>query len=161
MGAARHQPVVLVIGGPNGAGKTTLALSALADRYHITSFVNSDLIAQGLSPLAPEKAALAAGRLVLQEVRRLAGARENFAFESTLSGRAYAPFLRDLKSSGYRVCLIYFWIYPVELAIARVHDRVMLGGHDVPEADIRRRYPRSARNFLAIYRLLADEWRIY
>jgi hypothetical protein len=82
--------VCIVIAGPNGAGKTTFAREFLPKDARVVHFVNADLIAGGLSPLRPELAAIAAGRLVLRELERLAGARLDFAFESTLSGLAYS-----------------------------------------------------------------------
>jgi predicted ABC-type ATPase len=78
-----------VIAGPNGAVKTTLALEFLPKDAGIVHFVNADLIAAGLSPFRPESAAVAAGRLLLRELDRLAAARLDFAFESTLAGLVY------------------------------------------------------------------------
>ena len=84
------QPRCIVIAGPNGAGKTTFAREYLPKVAGLVQFVNADLIGQGLSPLDPRLAALAAGRLVIEEINRLATARADFAFESTLSGLSYA-----------------------------------------------------------------------
>jgi predicted ABC-type ATPase len=85
----QRQPVCIVIAGPNGAGKTTFAREFLLKAVGIVHFVNPDLIAGGLSPLRPELAALAAGRLFLGELDRLAKTKSDFAFESSLSGRTY------------------------------------------------------------------------
>lgn len=60
-------------------------------------FVNPDLIAGGLSPLRPELAARAAGRLFLRELDRFARSKEDFAFETTLSGLTYLNRLRRWK----------------------------------------------------------------
>jgi predicted ABC-type ATPase len=79
-------PRCIVIAGPNGAGKTTFAREFLPKDAGIIHFVNADLIAGGLSPLRPELAAIASGRIFLAELDRLAGARVDFAFETTLSG---------------------------------------------------------------------------
>jgi predicted ABC-type ATPase len=70
-------------------------------------FVNADLIAQGLSQLRPELVAVAAGRLFITEVDRLARARKDFAFESTLSGLSYVKRLKEWKAAGYRIEIIY------------------------------------------------------
>jgi predicted ABC-type ATPase len=80
------RPRCLVVAGPNGAGKTTFAREYLPNDAHVLNFVNADLIAGGLSPLKPDLAAIAAGRLVLKEIDRLVEGRADFAFESTLSG---------------------------------------------------------------------------
>jgi predicted ABC-type ATPase len=79
-------PRCIVIAGPNGAGKTTFAREFLPYDAGILHFVNADLIASGLSPLRPELAVIAAARLFLRELHRLASLRVDFAFESTLSG---------------------------------------------------------------------------
>lgn len=92
--AHNKSPRCIIIAGPNGAGKTTFAKEFLVKDAHISNFVNVDLLAAGLSPLKPEQAALAAGRLFLQELDRLAKSKEDFAFESTLSGLGYLNRLR-------------------------------------------------------------------
>jgi predicted ABC-type ATPase len=76
----------------------------------IVHFVNPDLIAGGLSPLRPELAALAAGRLFLGELDRLAKTKSDFAFESTLSGRTYVRRLKRWKAAGYRIRIVYLRI---------------------------------------------------
>lgn len=87
--AKRASPRCIIIAGSNGAGKTTFAREFLAQEAGVIHFVNPDLIASGLSPLRPELAALAAGRLFLRELDRLAREKKDFAFESTLSGLTY------------------------------------------------------------------------
>ena len=124
-------------------------------------FVNADLIASGLSPLRPELAALAAGRLFLKELDRLAKARLDFAFESTLSGLVYLNRLKRWKAAGYRIELIYLRLSSPRLALRRIAARVKQGGHNVPRADVLRRFTRSWNNFQNVYQLLADEWTLY
>jgi predicted ABC-type ATPase len=96
-----------VIAGPNGAGKTTFAREFLPKDARVVNFVNADLIAAGLSPLRPELAALAAGRLVLAELDRLSKSRQNFAFETTLSGHVYLSRLKRWKTEGYRIEILF------------------------------------------------------
>lgn len=156
-----HAPRCIVIAGPNGAGKTTFAREFLPREGSVIHFVNADLIASGLSPLRPELAARRGGRLVLTELSRLVKARQDFAFESTLSGRTYLPLLRRWKASGYRIELVFLSLPSVELALQRIAARVRQGGHDVPRADVVRRFNRSWKNFRLIYRELADLWAIY
>jgi predicted ABC-type ATPase len=150
-----------VIAGPNGAGKTTFASDYLPREGRIIHFVNSDLIAAGLSPLRPEMAALAAGRLVLQELDRLAASGADFAFESTLSGTTYVGRLRRWKAEGYRVDIVFLKLSSVELALQRIAARVRQGGHDVPRRDVLRRFERGRVNFERVYRPLADTWSVY
>lgn len=155
------RPVCLLIAGPNGAGKTTFAREFLPREAGILHFVNADLIAAGLSPLKPELAALAAGRLLLAELDRLATARVDFAFESTLSGLTYAARLRAWKTAGYRVEIVFLKLASVRLALRRIADRVRQGGHAVPADDVRRRFQRGWANFETTYRPLADAWAVY
>ena len=155
------RPVCIVIAGPNGAGKTTFAREFLPKDARVVHFVNADLIASGLSPLRPELAALAAGRLFLKELDRLAKARLDFAFESTFSGLVYLNRLKRWKAAGYRIELIYLRLSSPRLALRRIAARVKQGGHNVPRADVLRRFTRSWNNFQNVYQLLADEWTLY
>lgn len=152
------QQQLFVLAGPNGAGKTTVARVLLPKTLGIRQFVNADSIAAGLSPFAPETTAIQAGKLMLQRIRGLLDNREDFGFESTLAGRGFAALIEEAKCSGYRVNVIYIWLSSPDLAVARVADRVRQGGHNVPEATIRRRYVRSLVNFFDLYRPLADLW---
>jgi predicted ABC-type ATPase len=152
---------VYIIAGPNGAGKTTFAREFLPKYANCEIFVNADLIAQGLSPFAPEKAAFRAGRLVLEEIESHAARGIDFGFETTLAGKGHSQVLRGLKERGYEVHIFYLWVPSAELALSRVRGRVLRGGHDVPEADVRRRFERSIRNFLGPYCALADRWILF
>jgi predicted ABC-type ATPase len=155
------RPTVIVLGGINGAGKTTSSRRLLADRLKLRSFVNADDIARGLNAFAPELAAFEAGRVMLQRLEELSKAKQDFAFESTLAGKGYVRFLRDLRSEGYRVEVYYFFLPSVEDAVRRVAERVVRGGHHIPEETIRTRYHRSIGNFWSLYRPLADEWYVF
>ena len=157
----RTRPRCIVIAGPNGAGKTTFAREYLPKVAGLVQFVNADLIAQGLSPLDPRLAALAAGRLVIGEINRLATARADFAFESTLSGLTYARQLRTWKAAGYRIEIAYLRLSTPRLALRRIAARVRQGGHDVPRGDVIRRFGRGWENFVKVYRPLANEWAVY
>jgi predicted ABC-type ATPase len=137
------RPLCIIIAGPNGAGKTTFAREFLPKDAAILHFVNADLIAGGLSPLRPEFANLAAGRLFLHELDRLAKMRASFAFESTLSGRTYVNRLKQWKAAGYCIEIIFLRLSSVRLALRRISVRVKQGGHNVPRADVIRRFDRS------------------
>jgi len=154
------QPTLVVIAGPNGAGKSTAAPFLLKQAMGILEFVNADQIAAGLSAYAPETVAFAAGRIMLKRLHDLATSQASFAFESTLSSRTFAPFLARCKSQGYRVKLFYVALPSPELAINRVALRVRLGGHNIPAADIERRFHRSLHNLFELYKPLADNWTV-
>jgi len=151
----------IIIAGPNGAGKTTFAREFLSKEAGVVHFVNPDLIASGLSPLRPELAALAAGRLFLHQLDRLAKSRDSFAFESTLSGLTHVSRLKRLKAAGWRIEIVYLRISSPQLALRRIAARVKQGGHNVPRRDVVRRFTRSWNNFAHHYRLLADAWSVY
>lgn len=154
--AKTNQPTCTIIAGPNGAGKTTFALRFLPDVAGHRRFVNADLIAAGLSPLAPEAELTQASRLFLQEVKQYSQRREDFAFETTLAGRGYLRLIRRLQTDGWRVILIYLALADASLSEQRVAERVRYGGHDIPQADIKRRFPRSLANLFDDYASVCD-----
>lgn len=154
----KRRPNVYLIAGSNGAGKTTFAKQFLPLYARCKYFVNADLIAQGLAPFAPETASMRAGRIVLEQLHALADKNVDFAFESTLSGKTYLPFLKALKAKNYKIHIFYLWIPSADLGLARIKERVAQGGHHVPAKDVRRRFAKSLGNFLHIYKMLADHW---
>lgn len=154
-------PQVVVIAGPNGAGKSTVAPDLLQGALAVDHFLNADRIASGLSGFAPETAAWKAGRVMLNRIEELAEGRKSFAFESTLAGRSIAKRIDGFLAKGYAVRIAYLWLEEPDLAVQRVKQRVRMGGHDVPEPDIRRRFWRSLRNFDEVYGPQATSWRLY
>src|SRR5437870_86457 len=148
----------IIIAGPNGAGKTTFAREFLPKETEIVHFVNADAIAAGLSALKPEIVAVAAARIFLAELDRLATGRTSFAFETTLSGKTYVKRLTKWKALGYRIEIAYLKIDSPRLALKRIAARVRQGGHDVARDDVLRRFGRSWANFERLYRSLADAW---
>src|SRR5215470_4520635 len=149
---------IIIIAGPNGAGKTTFAREYLMNEAHCPDFINVDLIAAGLSPFDPDRAAIQAGRLMLSEIQRRVRKRESFAFETTLSGQVYARMIPEWRNSGYYVKLIFLGLPNSDMAIRRVETRVVQGGHDVSSTIIRRRFEAGLRNFKDVYMHLADKW---
>jgi predicted ABC-type ATPase len=154
-------PNAYIVAGPNGAGKTTFAREYLPSYAECRNFINADLIAQGISPFAPEAAAFRAGKIVLAEFRRFAERGEDFGFETTLSGRTYFRNLAELKSRGYRLHIFFLLLANADVAVSRIRGRVLKGGHNVPEADVRRRFERSLRNFIHLYRPIGDSWMLF
>jgi predicted ABC-type ATPase len=154
-------PHISIIAGPNGSGKSTCGPAILKEHFQISEFVNADTIATGLSAFQPGEVAIEASRIMLKRLKLLANRKENFAFETTLASRTFAPWIYKIKKKGYHFSLVYFWLQNEELAIERVAERVRLGGHNVPPETIRRRYKSSIRNFFSLYQSLADNWCIY
>ena len=151
---------IIILAGPNGAGKTTFARELLPNEANTLTFINADLIARGLDPFQPERAAIRAGRMMLEMIDACVARGENFAFETTLSGRGYARMIPRWQEQGYWVILYYLPLPSPETAIERVRQRVAMGGHHVPDDIIRRRFQASWRNFENIYQDLVDEWEI-
>ena len=154
-------PTALIIAGPNGAGKTTFAREYVPAAFDGARFLNADLIAAGLSPFDPERAALRAGRLLLTLVDEAVRRGESFVVETTLSGSTYARRVPRWQEAGYRVTLIFLQLSGVDTAVARVAERVRQGGHDVPTPVIRRRFDAGWRNFQETYKPLVDEWVLF
>lgn len=152
---------IIIIGGPNGAGKTTFARSFLPAEAQCPRFINADLIAAGLSPFAPESAAVKAGRLMLQELAECSARGESFAFETTLSGLSYLRHIERWKDMGYHISLFFLTLPSPEYAIERVAERVKQGGHHIPEETIRRRFASGMRNFINHYRGAVNAWALY
>lgn len=158
--ATRH-PLIVVLAGPNGAGKSTSARHVLQGALGVHEFVNADSIAVGLSAFQPEEAAIAAGRVMLHRLHELAQARLDFAFETTLASRSFAPWLRELRIGGYRVHVVFLALPSPEVAIQRVADRARRGGHYIPDDVVRRRYAAGLRNFHQLYRPVATSWQLF
>ncbi len=149
---------LFIISGCNGAGKTTASYSILPEILDCDEFVNADEIAKGLSPFNPESAAIQAGRLMLERMKLLIKEEKDFAFETTLATRTYKNFVKKAQKAGYQVVLLFFFLRTSDLAVKRVETRVKEGGHNIPEAIIRRRYDSGLKNFFDIYAAIVDEW---
>ena len=155
------QKNILIIAGPNGAGKTTFATEFLLNEAGCRTFVNADMIAAGLNPFEPERSAVAAGRLMLRMIDDYVRKGESFAFETTLSGRSYARMIPRWQAQGYWVRLCFLRLPTADMAVARVRNRVIEGGHNVDEEVVRRRFNAGLQNFQQIYRDIVNEWRLY
>jgi len=142
---AKSQPICFIIAGPNGAGKTTFAMKYLP-RLGCLNFINADEIARGLSPLNESSALLPAGKIFLNKIDEHIVARQTFAFETTLSGRAYLSKIQNWRKAGWRIELFYLYLPNANVSASRVAMRVQQGGHDIPADALERRYPRSLEN---------------
>jgi hypothetical protein len=125
-------------------------------------FVNSDEIAKGLSPFNADSITVAveASRIMYRRIRELISANKTFALETTLASRSIARLLQNAQEKGYYVTLLYFWLNTPDLAVERVRNRVMAGGHNVTESTVRRRYVTGIQNLFQLYIPICDYWMI-
>lgn len=149
-----------LIAGPDGVGKTSYARRHLRAVIGSIHFVNLDEIARGLSPLDPSVAQRDAARVALDRAHGFIRDSTTFALETTLAGRTHLRLVEAARAAGRRFGLLYFAVPRVEICLERVSRRVAEGGHDVPEADVRRRFERSLSQFPA-YAGKADLWRAF
>lgn len=140
-----------MIAGPNGAGKTTFVQNYLNRYVDCDEFLNADLIAKGLSPIVPERHVDRAAEIFLEQLTRLETGFTSFALETTLAARSYLRRIERWRQLGFVVSLFFIWLPSDEMAIQRVVTRVAQGGHNVPVADIRRRYSRGLLNLTSCY----------
>ncbi len=155
-----ENPNLYIIAGCNGAGKTTASLTILPEILNCWEFVNADAIAAGLSPFHPEKVAIEAGKLMLKRIDLLIQEKKDFAIETTLSSKNHLQTIRKAKIAGYEIILLFFWLNSIELAKERVKNRVIKGGHHIPDEVIARRYQRGLEN-LEKYSSLCNDWFVY
>lgn len=153
-------PNLYIISGCNGAGKTTASFTVLPEMLDCKEFINADEIAKGLSPFQPETVSFQAGRIMLERINELLNAGVDFAFETTLTTLSYVNTIIVAKEMGYSVTLLYFWLNDVGMAIERVRIRVSEGGHDIPEAIIRRRYFRGIYNLTNKFTEICNYWMV-
>ena len=147
---------IIIIAGANGSGKTTFA-----DLYHKkkgVDFINADLIAEGLKIENDLERFRTAGEIFLGKLEELVNGRDSFMIESTLSGRFLINTINKAKKNGFSIQLVYIFLDTPDLCVERIKERVLKGGHHVPEKDVKRRYYRSIWNFGKIYKNTADHW---
>lgn len=154
-------PTIYVIAGPNGVGKTTFADRYLPDEAKQLEFVNADLIARGLSPYDPDGVAMDAGRIAIGRIRQLIADKTGFTWETTMSGRSAAGWLRGAKAAGFTLKCYFLWAKDVDITVRRIRFRVSEGGHNIPEEVSRRRFFKTLQNFFQVYRPLFDSWKLY
>lgn len=155
-----HKPHATIIAGPNGVGKSTVAPRLMAE-FGTETFLNADVITKGLNPDASSAAAVEAGRIMHRRVQAAREAGESFALETTLAGLSLRNAILRLQQSEYFVRLAFLWVPSPEINVQRVQVRVRLGGHFVPEADVRRRFGRAIHNFERVYRRIVPLRRVY
>jgi len=153
--------ILYIISGCNGAGKTTASFTILPEILNCKEFVNADEIAKGLSPFQPEKVSIEAGRLMLNRIKELLFQGKTFAFETTLSTKSYKNTVKEAQENGYEVILLFFWLQSIELAVERVKQRIIEGGHNIEPNVIVRRYNNGIKNLFDIYLPIVNKAMIF
>jgi predicted ABC-type ATPase len=137
-------PTLTVFAGPNGSGKSTLTKSI--DFYGKDRLLDPDLLADLFDPPNPSRAAIQAGRTVLQRTAEYLDLRVDFAVETTLAGHGKLKLLVQAKKLGYAIHLVFIALNTPELCITRVRNRSARGGVFVPDREVRRPFSRSIVN---------------
>jgi predicted ABC-type ATPase len=153
---AKHPGRILVAAGTNGAGKSSIVgefLAANGGAYFNPDLVARELIQKGVPT---DQANAGAWKLGFNALQRAISNSQDFSFETTLGGRTIARELHRAIKAGLKVYLWYVGLASPELHIARVSARVGRGGHGIPEAKIRERYPKSLANLVSFIGAAAD-----
>jgi predicted ABC-type ATPase len=141
-----NRPVLTIIAGSNGCGKSTLTCSA-RDKFQQYPILDPDAIAKSIQEtLGSSHSDIEAGKRVLLNAEEFISAGQSFTVETTLSGSTYLKMAVRAKAAGFNIMVVFVGTSSVEINIERVKIRVLMGGHDVPEEDQRRRYPRTLAN---------------
>jgi predicted ABC-type ATPase len=155
-------PRIYVLAGVNGAGKSSIGGAMI--RASGSDYYNPDEAARALIAANPGleqvKANAAAWRQGKRLLERAIAERLDFAFETTLGGGTMTQRLADAAAAGFEVRVFYVGLAEPELHLQRVQSRVRAGGHDIPEADIRRRWRHSRMNLVRLLPALT-ELRVY
>ena len=154
---------VILVAGPNGAGKTSFAREFLPIQRRTFVYINADEIEREMvsSPSSASLKEFQAGRAMLNLLDDAIAREDDVMLETTLATRIYVRRIKYWRSIGYSVGLIYLRLQSAEQAIGRVARRVAAGGHNIPEAVIRRRFSVSAKNLELLYKSLVDEWYVW
>jgi len=144
-----------LVAGANGSGKTTLAHELLREEKGLI-FLNVDETAVKIG----DHVGLASGRIILTEINRTLSVGKSFVLESTISGNYHKRVLTEAKKMGYEVTMYYVFLDSYDLNLERIKNRVALGGHNVPDEDVIRRFYKSIRNFWDIINIV-DFWELY
>ena len=146
---ARRRGRILVAAGTNGAGKSAIVGEFLAAKGG--AYFNPDLVAREFiqKGVPTEQANASAWKLGFNALQRAINNNEDFSFETTLGGNTIARELHQAIKAGLKICIWYVGLASPELHIARVRARVGRGGHEIPEAKIRERYPKSLANLVS------------
>ena len=154
------EKLLRIVAGPNGAGKSTLA-SLFFGKLELLRYINADVIARGIDLTISRDSNIVAGRVMLESIHEALREGHSFSFETTMSGKIWAPLIKNAISLNYRVELLFVYLQSPEMCLRRIEDRVRSGGHNIPEETVRRRYQRSLAMFAGTYSSLIPNWYLF
>lgn len=152
----KTKPEIIVISGANGVGKTTFAKPYVEKIGY--EFLNADEIAKKLDEKGYKNVMIKAGREFFSRLQVSIRSRKNIVVETTLSGSYINKVAKRALEQGYQLKVIYIFVDDDNICVDRVRSRVLKGGHDVPEEDIRRRFHRSIQNFWKNFIPISNYW---
>jgi predicted ABC-type ATPase len=157
-----HAPRIFVLAGTNGAGKSSIGGATIRSRG--AQYFNPDEAAARIRAAQPHLSTTQANSAAWHEGKRLLqhaiAQRLDHNFETTLGGNSFARLLKQAALVGCEVRIWYVGLASAEQHLARVKARVHRGGHDIPEADIRRRFDQSRLQLIQLLPHLT-ELRVY
>jgi predicted ABC-type ATPase len=139
------RPTLTFVAGANGSGKTTFTRWN-SEWFREIPVLDPDTIGKTLQSTASSGFPIAGARQVLRSAHEHLTKGESFAIETTLAGKNYLRMMLEARLRGFEIVLVYIGTENVDINLARIRNRVLAGGHDVPEEDVRRRYKRSFEN---------------
>ncbi|MGC4060606.1 MAG: zeta toxin family protein [Aquabacterium sp.] len=162
MATTAHVPRLFVLAGTNGAGKSSIGGATIRARGG--QYFNPDEAAARIREAQPHLSATQANSAAWHEGKRLLqyaiANGLDYNFETTLGGKSFSSLLKEAASQGFEVRIWYVGLASPEHHLARVKARVKKGGHDIPEADIRRRFDQSRLQLIELLPHVA-ELRVY
>ena len=162
MATSDHKPRLFVLAGTNGAGKSSIGGATIRARggHYFNPDETAAAIRQAHPHLSPTQANSAAWHEGKKMLQRAIAEGLDYNFETTLGGRSFVRLLKDAAAKGFAVYIWYVGLASPEHHLARVKARVRHGGHDIPEADIRRRFDQSRLQLIELLPVLT-ELRLY
>jgi predicted ABC-type ATPase len=152
-----------MVAGPNGAGKTSFAKQFLPAQFRHYTFVNADEIARSIAAkgLPQAQLDLRSGRAMLDRIQSAIALGDDLMIETTLASHNWSRQIPLWRSKGYAIVLYYLQLPSAERALERVRRRVAIGGHDIPEDVVRRRFARSTLALEETYKPIVDRWYVF
>ncbi len=142
-----ERPQLWMLVGGNGSGKTTFYYKFL--QAHHIHFINADQIARDISPDQPEVVSYEAAQIAEQIRLDLVNQRIPFCFETVFSHPSKLEFVQQARKMGYEIIMVFIHLDDPQLNVARITQRVVEGGHHVPDDKVASRLERLVKNVKA------------